>query len=510
MMKIENQALYDLYKPLRNHLKPVAIENAFYVIWAYINYFQFNQTFPQDIQVHPSITDEHNYPNRGVYEWELSLLAREMLVNGQEGLSFGTKNFNNLDYFAGAINKLKDFENNAYPIFGGVHNVQKEMRRIAHRQFPWQTKPSAARFVRYFKIYNNPKVSTIVEDVIGLSIQRWYIIGTAFIGAILKHPKVNVDPEITIIGIFEKEFNIFLSFISADIKKIRQVIEKEVSFNDQYVYTFNPLEYYPLVKIGNYYYCPVITFLVWRITSGIYFDLIDNKNFGHPFGLAFQDYLGEVSEKVLNVEKIKIFPEEKYKIGNNEKDSVDFILSQSNAAFFVEAKAKRMQARSKSQLISDEAMEKDLEVLADDIVQVYLTIRDYKNGQYPHFLYQQDVKIYPLVVTLEDWFLIGKDAKNLKEKVKLKLEEKKVVTEFIDEMPFTVCSAQDYENLVQVLNKYKIEEIMGSWFLPEKDGYDFGQFLINNYRECCERIDNYFPGDFKKIYPKQIMQEMKE
>ncbi len=51
MDKPINRDLYKAYKPLRNHLTLVAIENALYVIWAYVNNFQFGQKFPKDIVV---------------------------------------------------------------------------------------------------------------------------------------------------------------------------------------------------------------------------------------------------------------------------------------------------------------------------------------------------------------------------------------------------------------------------------------------------------------------------
>lgn len=115
------------------------------------------------------------------------------------------------------------------------------------------------------------------------------------------------------------------------------------SCDDEYLHTFNPLEYYSLVKIGEFYYCPVIIFLGWRITSGLYFDLINDNGSGHSFGLAFQDYIEEISHKVLSNKTI-VLAEQKYRIGKNKKDSVDVILSQSDSALFVDAKAKRLQS----------------------------------------------------------------------------------------------------------------------------------------------------------------------
>ncbi|MFZ2523404.1 MAG: hypothetical protein WAW92_03400, partial [Minisyncoccia bacterium] len=332
----------------------------------------------------------------------------------------------------------------------------------------------------------------------------WYTTGTAVAGAILTHPKMNVDPKIEISGLTKKEFDVFFKFTSINISDLKDRIEKEVAFNDEYVYTFNPLEYYPLIKIDHYYYCPIINFLMWKITSGLYFDLISGKNdtnFGSQFGLAFQDYLEEISNKVLDIKRVKIIPEQKNKVGKNYKDSVDLILHQNNFAFFVEAKAKRMQALSKSQLISDDAMDKDLEILADDIIQVYLTILDYKNNYYSNFPYKKENRIYPLLVTLEDWFLIGNDSDNLTKKVTRKLEESGLPSNTITDMPFIVCSTYNYEQLIQVLNKYDIKEITNNWFVPDKKGHNFGQFIRNTYKEGIKYIDDFFPGDFEKIYP---------
>jgi hypothetical protein len=41
------------------------------------------------------------------------------------------------------------------------------------------------------------------------------------------------------------------------------------------------------------------------------------------------------------------------------------------------------------------------------VVQVYKTIVDYQGGQYPHFAYEAERKIYPVIVTLENWRMFG-------------------------------------------------------------------------------------------------------
>ncbi len=501
-----NQKVLDLYIPLRDHLRPVAIENAFYVIWAYMNLFQFDTPMPANIRVADVVVKNHRFPpGRGVLEWELALLAREMVANGRDNLLAATRNFQDWNYFAAAINGIKDFENNAWPIFGDSSNVMKEVRRIAHRQFPWQTRIGTDLFLRYFKIYNNPRVASVVKDKLGLTVQQWYIAGTAAFGATVSNNKFNIDPNLVVGDVTKKEFDIFFKLISTNLNNLKKIIAKNVTYDDEFVYAFNPLEYYPLILIGEYYYCPIVNFLAWRITSGIFFDLVGDKNFGHPFGLAFQDYLEEVAKKVLNPSKAEVFGEQKYKVGKKEEDSIDLIIAQKDAAFFVEAKAKRMQAKSKSQLSSDDAIDRDLEILADDIVQVYATINDYKNGSYVHFQIRPETKIYPLVVTLEDWFLFGLDIDNLAKKVEAKLKNRGLPVAYPEEMPYAICCARDFEHLTQILNIHSIGDVMSGWLVPEKKGHNFGQFLVTNYRGKYGSMDQFFRGDFERIYPASVM-----
>ncbi|MDP2692933.1 MAG: hypothetical protein Q8O88_04810 [bacterium] len=504
-----NNELYNLYKPLRNHLRPVAIENAFYVIWAYINFFQFDKSIPNDIQFPRELIENKDKPNRAISEWELALLAREVISNGTDSISFATKNFNNWDYFATAINKIKAFENNAWPIFGDKSNVLDELGRIAKRQFPWQIKTSSVLFLRHFKIFSNPRIAKMIEEKIGLTIQQWYVIGTALLGSVLGHPKVNIDPNIQISSITKKHFDHFLSYISTDLNNLKEIINRDVKYDDQFVYCFNPLEYYPLVKIGNYYYCPISIFLAWRITSGIYFDLDKSGRFGDEFGHAFQDYLMEISNKVISDSgRINVLPESKYQPpGGTDKDSVDIILKDGNSAIFLESKTKRLSVRSRSELLSRDSINKDIGVLAQAVVQIYSTILDYEKGLYPHMPYNQNLKIYPIVVTLEDWFIFGKDAEDLQSQVTQLMTARNIPPVYLEKMPYVIAWTLDYETLIQLINQYSIGDIMSAWFMPDKVHHNFGQFLATSYHGQYKYIDDYFPGDFEKIYPDLLMRE---
>ena len=496
-----NISVYRLYKPLKNHLNKISIKNGLYVIWAYINFLQFNGKFPRDIEVSIDfLKNKENIPLRGIFEWELALLAREVILNGQENPIFAKKDFNKWTYFSSAINKLKSFENGTWSIFGATENITKEISRVAKRQFPWQKKVSLALFFRYYKIFNNSRISPIVEKHLGLSVKNWYTIGIATLGASLTNCKFNIDPNIQIAGLTINDFDKFFSYTSTTTDNLKCIIERDVNYDEEFIYSFNPLEFYPFVKIENYYYCPVNTFIAWRITSGIYYDMDKNDGeFGRNFGLAFQDYLFEISKEILDSEKYVVLTEMPYSFGTIKKDSVDMIISDDKSAFFVEAKTKRLSTKSKSEFITNEAINKDLKILADSIVQVYLTINDYKNELYHHFNYDPNKKIFPLIVTLEERYLFGPELDNLDGKVREALKKKGLPEHYITDMPYSVLSSIGFECLIQRLNNSSIKGLMSNWFQSDKKGYNFTNFLVSqgNYKN----INDFFPEIFESIVP---------
>ena len=153
--------------------------------------------------------------------------------------------------------------------------------------------------------------------------------------------------------------------------------------------------------------CPLPTLLFWRLTSGLYYEICRESGFSEAFGKSFQEYIGDVIKKSTNNKNISVYPEMEYGPKNNRKASIDWIVDDNEAIIFIECKTKRMTLKSKIELVTTEELDNELSKMADFIIQVYKTINDYINNKYPHYKYQKNKKLYPLIVTLEDWFLIG-------------------------------------------------------------------------------------------------------
>ncbi|HBB03802.1 TPA: hypothetical protein DCZ39_02765 [Patescibacteria group bacterium] len=168
------------YKPFKNHLRRLKLDDAFYVIWSYIQNLQFQNNFPEDIQVIPEYNDlDYIQKSRYCPAWDLELLTKEVLINSSQ--SIGRETLKKANYFAGALNKLKQIEGEIGTHYINPENVLSELFRISHRQFSWQTRPNNEFITRYYKIFGTDKFKNIIKNKLGLSIQKIYLIGLMLI-----------------------------------------------------------------------------------------------------------------------------------------------------------------------------------------------------------------------------------------------------------------------------------------------------------------------------------------
>ena len=108
MFICKKRKIIKLYKELKGCLNSVDLFDSLYVLWAHIQYLQFNNQFPVDIVVPLNIMTQ-NRPTRGIYEWELITLAKELIINSPEN-KFATRTFKDWRSFSEAVNKLKRLE----------------------------------------------------------------------------------------------------------------------------------------------------------------------------------------------------------------------------------------------------------------------------------------------------------------------------------------------------------------------------------------------------------------
>lgn len=456
--------VFSAYKPLRNKIAKLGIEDSLRVIWGYSQFLQIEDfKFPADIEVSKKFIGA-DFPQAIVSEWELELLAKEIILNSGPVVdkSFSLRKWAVLGEIVGGI---KSLEGAIYRHFGSVENVLVEMMRIAHRQFQWRTDhPNAATIIRYYIIFNRPDIDRLCIDKLGLGVRDIYLCGMSCMGSLLTHAAMATPLKATVPTITPEKVDRFLAFASRSVSELKRLLKAEQKYDANFAYAFNSLRTFPLVLIGSdggVLLCPIPTLLFWRMTKGLYYELVNEPNFANAFGSSFQQYVGNAISRACTGGGLKKLAEVEYGPKSLNKRSVDWIVYDETGALFVECKARRLSWVAKSTLLDLEPLKKDIDNLASSVVQIYKTAIDYLDGNYPHFPCQSERKIYPVIVTLEDWHVFGPiTMKKLDEAVAQKMTEANIPAELMARMPYSIWSVGDLEEGFQFFEIDSIASFM--------------------------------------------------
>lgn len=513
---MQNSEVFEWYKPLRNYLRNVCLADSLAVIWSYAQNLQFGTAIPSDVEVHGDFlkATKRIEKIRMVSEWELEVLCRELIINAQQGNTC-PKTLRTWSYFAGAVNRLKSLESNIYKNFVGKANILLELHRIAHRQFPWQAgRPNDTFITRYFKIYSHPAFAEILHRKIDLTTQELFYIGFAFLGVYLNHFTLFYPPRIEIPKVTIEALEKFLRHFSLDVTSLRQRLIAEQEMNEKFAYAYASLRAYPLIRMPyqdkDSIICPLPTFFFWRLTNGVYYELYKEKGFAEAFGEAFQRYVGEVIRKALTGSTMAVYPEMEYYVGKNRKNTIDWIIADNDAALFIESKTKRLIVSAKVEVETEAALEAELGKMADFIFQAYKTIKDYRENRYPQYEFKKEVAVFPLIVTLEDWLAFGPKILGLiHEKVVQQFEKEGLPVAWLDEMPYSISSIQEFEELVQIVRVVGIKTFMERKLRDkEKREWSFDPFIRTEFPDEHKKVQFLFPEGFNEMFPIEIRSQL--
>lgn len=500
-------AVFDYYKPLRNHLRQVELVDSLSVIRAYIQHLQFNEQIPKDIEVAPYFLMAKNWIEKKVFPWELETLAREIIINSPESNSvLFSKTLKKWSYFSSAVNKLKDLENNISKLYP-KKNILLELYRVAHREFPWQSRPDTIWLTRYLKIFRHKELDKIIKRVIGVNLKELYTLGLALTGVYLKNFVLFYPPNIQLEGINREKLDKFLNHFLCNLESLKERLINAREFNENYVYTFNPLRFYPLVKMRikgkEGLISPFPTLLFRRFTEGVYYEICNENDFGKPFGESFQNYVGEVIEKAVSGHNFTIYPEREYCIGKKRKDTIDWIVDEQGAALFIETKTKKLRLRAKIEITTTKTLMEELDKMADFITQTYKTIGDYRNRYYPHYKFDPKKKIFPIVLTLANWYIFGNQIENaLNTKITERFDKFNLDKSWLEAMPYSICSIEEFEKLIQIIASAGIDNFMSKkLFDPEKRSWPIRSFMFNDFPKELARTTDLFPEAYREIHP---------
>jgi hypothetical protein len=503
---------FSLYKPFRYAVSTLAIDDSLRVIWAYSQFLQFRDfKFPAAIQVDRSFL-QLKPPQQWVSEWHLEILAKEIILNGRNYAERG-RTLRSWSTFAGTINKLKNFEDSIPTDLNPDISGLLILNRIAHQQFIWQdSRPNSATCSRYYLIFDTPEINEICFERLGISVSDLYLCGMALIGALGRNPAIALPLTSEIPGLSRAAIENFIALNCRQTVEFKSGLKETQCYDETFFYAYNPLRANPLVGVTlkNAYsiICPLLTLLFWKFTGGLYYDLITDMRFSNALGKSFQNYVGEVIHRACPGEKVLSFPEQSYRVGRDRKDTVDWITADAGAALFLECKSKRLSWSAKITVNDLSPLEADIGLMADAVVQTYKTIEDHERGRYPHFPFDPDRRIYPVVVTLENWHLFGPVLlPMLRKAVIARLSTAKIEPTVLDQKPFSIWHIGDLEWAMQIIAEVGITPFFdGKLRDAEMSDWEWRSYMSQSFGKRIVRkalFDDKYDSIFARVFSRR-------
>lgn len=493
-MNVELGRFYDEYKPFRNFMRRLDLDTSLLDVWHYANYVMEDILLPDHYAV-----DRGAYRSSSVksliHPWELDVIAKEVILNAGSG---GDRCLAKWIDLATAVNHVRRLDEVAFELsVDKERDVLIELHRLAHHQFPWQMALSVNPFMRAFKIYGTPEVDAIITRELGMTMSDLIRLGMAVAGGFRTRPVISTMQDYTVLGISAETSRAFFSRLSIDIRSLKEATQGRQSYDRDWRFSWNPLEGKPLIGVDaarpDLLVCPIPRHFLRRVTSGVYYDIVNAAGFQNPFGNSFQAYIGAVLEVACPQPPFSIVPEKPYYVGGNLHHGADWIVSDGGGHIFIECKTKRLRLDAKTR--SDtKALEEDIAVLAKAIAQHYRNISEAVAGKTDWS--PDGLPIYPLILTMEDWFIFSPQVDQmLNSEVKRLLCKDGLDLSLLDEMPFTIASAHEFEIGIQIIAEVGIAKVMAIKTRGEHRTWGLVAVLASAYSNEIKRVNWALFGD---------------
>ena len=275
---------------LRRILSQAVDENFFALIWA----LDALQTGREDLAARillrfPREAAASEIGSRyAIHRWELEALVGQLLVTEKAPIREGRNRQINCRVFATAqlvANQLRNLEEAEAAIFLDRGDVLLEMHRIAQRQFGWQRGyGNVNRIYRYARIYGQGECDRYFQEQYGLSINDFSLVGFAVYASLhrnlwLAGQSYRIDQ----LGVKRATFETALGRLSKPIRQARITAASMANVHGRglpIAYQPSFLRRFPIVSFGDNnerLYAPIPDLILFRITSGLYYDLAPEK-----------------------------------------------------------------------------------------------------------------------------------------------------------------------------------------------------------------------------------------
>ena len=136
---------------------------------------------------------------------------------------------------------------------------------------------------------------------------------------------------------------------------------------------------------------------------------------------------------------------------------------------------------------------------------MYEAIAEYQQNLYPSLPYQRRRRIFPVTVTLEDWYLFGGGLLRLLDNAVCKrMADREVREECLTEAPYSVMSIDELETAIQVVSEVGIIEFVENKQRDEYVDWIYDRYMYDRYPELARKAKMLFRKEYLDLFQQTL------
>jgi hypothetical protein len=433
-----------------------------------------------------------------IFGWELESLVTELLAASRNSgpRTLNAKSWNAIAQLIRAIRKAGNAE-------AGLVDPQliwRSMFRILHRQLPWQMHiGNVADAVRWWSIFESTMLQSMFENKRGLRLQRFIQLGLAWDQQLNRSAFVQKPTAIDGLEISQSDIEAFLRMISRPIAEATEVAREIIRTSSEIDYRRGALRDKPVINFtrnnAHYYIRPIEQLLLWRMTSGLYYDVIEHEDASNEIGAQFERYIVRLLSVIAKDRNVS--SDFTYGTKRAPQRSPDCIISKQGVVeVLIECKAKKIPLIAQTSLSETSERSVSIAELAKGVLQLCRFGQALEHHVVPGMRAPSPPIL--LLVALDDWVFTGADVRrDIFRQGKELLEANGLGTQRVNEV--VLCTATELDRLVSTYSYADLKRICEQSI---KDQYrDYALFGVAN--ECfsheAHKFDYPLKGELDRL-----------
>lgn len=397
-----------------------------------------------------------------VFGWELESLTNEILCWPEKpGCRRG--NIREWQLTRRLVNALRKLENYEYAT-NPKARIFREIDRIGYRQFRWQPKNwQGAKFVRWWSIIMHSNLADIFADKVGTSVQKFITLGCAWNLILNENPFSEMVGVTDLPAFTDEDVAAFLRNCSIPLDQAIVEARDAKRQSSSVAYVRGVLRQRPLIEVRrrgrSLFIRPMENLLNWRLSSGLYYDVIGTRDSARLIGEAFEKYVQDIFRE--KFPKFSIEGEFAYGSKKRPKKSPDVLVTQDRKIMILcECKSAKMSFNAQYQIGSEREKERVVEEIAKGVVQLCTFELDSSPSIRQDGLVL-DPNFIPLVVTLDDFVFFGEEGrKQVFVKAREMAKQKGIESKRLDDEEVLLCTVGELEFVATCFDQSNMVSLM--------------------------------------------------